>query len=206
MIKSDLMVMLLLLMMSAQTAQSPAPVFEHPPEAIEPSGPIEAVLLHPVFREPFTCGEHAAGERAIAGDSLGTDCQVLGDTRGKNRSFGRLYRTDGRTNEDWYSWGAEVLSPTDGVLIGLVHNTSVNVPGSKGKPPAGLMQIRRADGIVIMLGHLDNFSVAVGEKVRAGQPVAKVGNNGPSYAPHVHVGASRGSTPFQIRWDQRAMN
>jgi hypothetical protein len=74
--------------------------FVMPPVAEEPAGPIESVVLHPLFREPYVCGEHVAGEEAIAGDALGTDCQVLGDASGKNRGFGRLYKSDGKTNED----------------------------------------------------------------------------------------------------------
>ena len=175
------------------------------PIAITPEGPIESVLLYPIFREPFDCGEHVAGEQAIAGDALGTDCQVLGGTTGKNRSFARLYRTDGLRNEDWYSWGAEVLAPVDGVVVGLLPNPRVDEPGTRGRPPAGLLQIRRADGLVVMLAHLTDFAVRMGDDVKAGQVIAKVGNNGPSYAPHVHVGASIGSTPLQIRWDQKAM-
>lgn len=183
----------------------PARAFELPPVAVEPSGLIESVLLHPLFRESYVCGEHVAGEQAIAGDALGTDCQIVGGTSGKNRGFARLYKSDGRTNEDWYSWRAEVLSPIAGEVVGILPNEKVNDPGVKGKPPAGLLQLRGADGIVIMLAHLTDFKVKLGDRVDAGQVIAHVGNNGPSYAPHVHVGASRESTPLQIRWDQRAM-
>ena len=183
----------------------PAPAFVMPPVAVEPTGPIESVVLHPLFREPFVCGEHVAGEDAIAGDALGTDCQVLGDASGKSRGFGRLYKSDGKTNEDWYSWRANVLSPVAGEVIGILLNDNVNEPGVKGKPPAGLLQLKQADGIVIMLAHLTDFKVGLGDQVDVGQVIARVGNNGPSYAPHIHIGASRGSMPLQIRWDQRAM-
>lgn len=200
------MLAIILLSLAASDPQPPPrAVFEQPPVAVEPEGPVEAVLLHPLFREPFVCGDHAAGEEAIAGDALGTDCQIIGDTRGAGRGFGRLYRTDGKRNEDWYSWGAEVLAPADGVIVGLLPNPRVNEPGTRGKPPAGLLQIRTPGGVVILMAHLTDFAVAPGDSVTAGQVVARVGNNGPSYAPHVHVGASRGATPLQIRWDQEAM-
>ena len=121
------------------------------------------------------------------------------------RSFGRLYRTDGKSNEDWYSWGVDVLAPFDGMVVGLLPNERVNEPGTKGRPPAGLIQFRRDDGVVVIYAHVADFKIALGDRVTAGQVVAKVGNNGPSYAPHVHVGAYKGNVPFQIRWDQRAM-
>ncbi|HEY6963819.1 MAG TPA: M23 family metallopeptidase [Erythrobacter sp.] len=190
---------------ATEPAPAPRPAFTMPPVAIEPEGPIEAVVLHPLFREPFVCGEHVAGEESIAGDALGTDCQIIGETQGRDRGFGRLYRGDGTRNEDWYSWGAAVLAPADGEVVGLLPNPRVNEPGTRGKPPAGLLQIRRADGVVIMMAHLTDFAVALGDRVTSGQVIARVGNTGPSYAPHVHVGASRGATPLQIRWDQKAM-
>jgi hypothetical protein len=197
--------LIMMALAAGQAATPPQTRFEMPPVAVEPAGPIESVVLHPPFREPFDCGEHVAGETAIAGDALGTDCQVLGGTKGKDRGFARLYRTDGKTNEDWYSWNAQVLSPVDGVVVGLLPNPRVNEPGTKGRPPAGLLQIRREDGVTIMLAHVTDFAVVLDEQVRAGQVIARVGNNGPSYAPHVHIGASQGATPLQIRWDQRAM-
>jgi murein DD-endopeptidase MepM/ murein hydrolase activator NlpD len=123
----------------------------------------------------------------------------------RHRSFGRLYRTDGRRNEDWYSWGADVLSPGDGVVLALHANPKVNVPGTLGPPPAGFIMVRLNDGVIVLYAHVTDFAVAAGDHVKAGQVIAKVGNNGPSYAPHVHVGAFKGVEPLQIRWDQRAM-
>ena len=142
--------------------------------AVYPTGPVETVLLHPVFKVPFVCGEHDFGEETIAGDALGTDCQVSGGVLDKNRSFARLYRTDGAKNEDWYSWGADVLAPTAGVVTGLLPNPRVNAPGTKGRPPAGMMQITRADGIVVTFAHITDFAVALGDKVQ-GRPAGRQG-------------------------------
>ena len=47
--------------------------------------------------------------------------------------------------------------------------------------------------------------------MRAGDPVARIGNNGSSFHPHVHVGAFRGdmmsedAVPLQVRMDLAAM-
>jgi hypothetical protein len=195
----------LLVALSAAAAAPSKYAFSEPPKAREPKGTISAIVVSPLFHEPFVCGEHAADEGSMVGDELGTDCQILGGVLDKDRSFGRLYRTDGRRNEDWYSWGAEVFAPISGKVTGLLPNPRVNEPGTKGRPPAGLIQIRRADGTTVILAHVTDFRVALGETVTAGQRIASVGNNGPSYAPHVHIGAYRGLEPLQIRWDQRAM-
>lgn len=195
----------LALLSSAAPPAAPKYAFEEPPQAVEPAGPIRTVLLHPLFKLPFVCGEHPAGEQGIAGDALGTDCQISGGVLDANRSYSRLYRTDGARNEDWFSWGAEVLAPIDGKVVGLLPNPRVNVPGTKGRPPAGMIQIEAADGLKVTYGHVTDFAVVLGDTVKAGQIIAKVGNNGPSFAPHVHVGAARGVEPLQVRWDQRAM-
>ncbi|TFI57409.1 M23 family metallopeptidase [Sphingomonas parva] len=198
---------MVLTMVSALLLQGAAPAapraaFEEPPAAQEPAGEIEAVLIAPLFAGMFVCGEHAAGEPTVVGDALGTDCQVIGRD---DEGFRRFYRTDGKRNEDWYSWGAEVLAPFDGTVTGLFPNDRVNAPGTRGRPPAGMLQMRRADGLTVVYAHVRDFAVAVGDRITAGQVVARVGNNGPSYAPHVHAGAYRGVVPLQIRWDQRAM-
>lgn len=179
--------------------------FVMPPLAAE-KAPISQVLLSPVYSSDFTCTEHFAGQLPYAGDALGTDCMVTGGVDGAS-GYSRMYRTDGRRNEDWYGWNAEVLSPVDGTVVGVLVNERVNRPGVLGKPPAGLVQIRREDGVVVVLAHLSQIAVRPGETVRVGQTLARVGNNGTSRSPHVHVGAWREQTnePLQIRWDQAAM-
>ena len=50
-----------------------------------------------------------------------------------------------------------------------------------------------------------DLSVKEGDTVKAGDIVAKVGNNGFSRNPHIHVGAWKGNTPLQIRFDLKTM-
>lgn len=174
---------------------------------------IDQVELAPLFGERFFCVEHALGELAYAGDALGTDCMVAGgieqDPYRSNQWTGilRLYRTDGSTNADWYGYSADVMSPTAGTVASVSQSTTENVPGIMGSPPGGGVTIRRSDGIIVVLGHLRNITVSAGTVVAVGQLLGKVGNNGPSRAPHIHVGAYRedGIVPLQIRWDLRAM-
>lgn len=193
-------------LMAAQAgAGAPPRTFIMPPRAKPVEGAIELVELSPIFAVDFVCSEHYLGQIDYAGDALGTDCMVTGGLDGDS-GFSRPFRTGGRTNEDWYGWMAEVLSPTDGVVAGVLARDQVNVPGTLGKPPAAMVQIRRDDGVLVTLGHAAAISVKVGDRVRAGQPIAKVGNNGFSRAPHIHVGAYREASaePLQIRWDLRA--
>lgn len=166
---------------------------------------LPGITLHPLYRAPFACIEHPAGQATFLGDALGTDCMVTGGGEPGGPGFTSFYRTDGRANADWYGWGAEVLAPFDGVVERVVANPVVNTPGTVGRPPAAMILFRRADGTNVLYAHVADVTVAAGDSVRAGQPVARIGNNGISRLPHIHVGAYRGAAALQVRWDLRAM-
>ena len=162
------------------------------------AGAIDAVVVHPFIRAYYTCGEHYEGQLKYAFDALGSDCFIVEN--------GRTYRTTGETNEDYYIWGHPVLAPFDAVVESVTINPVINRPGEMGKPPASWILFRRADGVKVMYAHLDGITVAKGDTVAAGQPVAVVSNNGVSRGPHVHIGAvDAAGRPLQIRWDLRAM-
>ncbi len=167
------------------------------------TAPIGEVEIAPLFYQRFACTEHVNGELKDLGDALGSDCLVLGGV-GKSNGFLRFYKTDGATNEDWYGWHVEVHAPFDGVVIKVVTNHVTNAPGTSGQSPPGFIMFKRADGTVVVYAHLDDIRVHQGDRVRVGQVVALDGNNGSAKNPHVHVGAYRGKTPLQIRWDLAA--
>ena len=186
------------LLTSALTMSTPAA----PSEPFAAEQPVEAVLLYPLFDHPFLCRDHPESDGGGLGDAFGTDCMVMG---GKDEGgFPRLFRTDGRTNVDWFGWGAAVLAPFDGVVRQVRVNPVVNQPGVPGSSPASQIVFQRADGLIVAYAHIADSRVKVGDSVKAGQVVAVDGNNGAAEAPHVHVGAFRARMPFQIRWDQRA--
>jgi hypothetical protein len=163
--------------------------------------PISAVVAHPPFKSPFKCSEHAKGELTGLGDELGQDCVVESFVEDEGRLWTRPYKTNGRENEDWFGWNQHILSPCACKVTQIQRNPITNKPGIVGKSPASLMILRRDDGVHFLLAHIQNELVKVGDAVTYGQPVAKVGNNGFSRIPHVHIGAWKGQTPLQIRWD-----
>jgi murein DD-endopeptidase MepM/ murein hydrolase activator NlpD len=67
------------------------------------------------------------------------------------------------------------------------------------------------DPVQVAYVHVRELTVAEGDRVVAGQSVARIGNNGSSFNPHVHVGAFRGdlfsddAVPLQVRMDLAAM-
>ncbi len=162
----------------------------------------DMALANPPFAETYTCSEHAAGELQGLGDELGTDCFIQRLVEKQGRTWLRPYRTNGLRNEDWFGWDADVLAPCSGTIKHIQENKVTNKPGILGKPPASYVEIGCSSGVSFILAHIASPVVAEGTTVEAGQHIAKVGNNGMSRQPHIHIGAWRDKTPLQIRFDQ----
>lgn len=154
------------------------------------------------FEMSYKCAEHAAGVLPYLGDDRGQDCAPEAFVEKDGRAFMRAFNSDGLTNADWYGWNQDVLAPCDCEVVEVHINPVTNVPGVMGKPPASSIQFQAADGTLVLVAHIQAPRVMKGDKVKAGQVIAKVGNNGMCRNPHIHIGAWRGKTPQQIRWDQ----
>jgi hypothetical protein len=204
---SRLMESALFLALSLALAVPDSPATDLPPGLFQPAQEgeeIEYASLAPIFSGSYLCGEHPSGQLNVTGDALGTDCQIQGWDDGMP-AFLRPFRGEGLKNEDWFGWHAPVLSPIDGTVVGLHVNGVSNTPGEMGQPPASMITLRRADGVEVLLAHIEAPKVAIGDRVHAGDPLAVVGNNGMSRNPHIHVGAYKDATPLQIRWNLRAV-
>lgn len=187
-----------------------------PCPAATQTGTIEAVTVHPPVAARFQCSEHALGAEDHVPDALASDCVVIRRTGGPDGNLASLYVGDGSRNEDWHSWREPLLAPFDGVVL-IVHiNPSSTVPGVRGEGRSSAILFRRGlrddpEAVQVAYVHVREVLVAEGDTVRAGEPVARIGNNGSSFHPHVHVGAFRGqlfsedAEPLQIRMDLAAM-
>jgi murein DD-endopeptidase MepM/ murein hydrolase activator NlpD len=58
-----------------------------------------------------------------------------------------------------------------------------------------LVVLRHANEITSHYGHCDSVAVSVGDRVRAGQVIARVGNTGGSTGPHLHLEIRRNGAP-----------
>jgi len=112
---------------------------------------------------------------------------------------GALFRGDGTRNEDWYSFGAPIVSPRAGTVVAAEGNVPDNLRGQSLFDPKALdsdlmalfgnrVVIDHGDGQYSLLAHLQRGSVAVrvGDRVKAGQVIAKAGASGDAYIPHLH--------------------
>lgn len=96
------------------------------------------------------------------------------------------------------AWGAQVVSPCDGIVAAAVDAfPDLAPPRRDPSHPAGNHVAIEAAGATIYLAHLMRGSVAVraGDRVSAGQPIGRVGNSGNTTEPHLHVHAEAGPYP-----------
>jgi hypothetical protein len=109
---------------------------------------------------------------------------------------GKLVHGDASKNENWISYGEQVLTTADGIVSAVNDSMPENVPLA---PHRAVKMTRENIGgnyIIIDLGtnrfafygHLQPGSilVKVGDRVRRGQVLATIGNTGNSDAPHLH--------------------
>lgn len=180
------------------------------------SSEIEAALVHPPVAARFQCSEHALGAEDHVPDALGADCVVVRRTGGPAGNLNSLYSGDGSRNEDWHGWREPLLAPCDGRVTIVSINPETTPPGEFGPGRSSAILFRCGDDadpdpVQVALIHVREVEVAEGDAVEAGQMVARIGNNGSSYNPHVHIGAFRGAlfsddaVPLQIRFDLAAM-
>jgi hypothetical protein len=109
----------------------------------------------------------------------------------------------GRKSEGFYpsdlsrhaAYGETVYSPCDGEVVAAFGDAPDNHPPDTdvARPAGNHVWIRHDDGTYVVLAHLMRGSVGVGagERVRRGQPLARVGNSGNTTAPHLHIHAVR---------------
>lgn len=126
----------------------------------------------------------------------------------------RLFEGDGTKNEQYFAYGADIVSVADGTVVSVrddMDDTPPNTPPTTvkgpGDYPGNNVVVLIQPGVWAAYAHLMPGSVAVkvGDVVTTGQLLGKLGSTGNSTAPHLHFGLGDGpdiltsnSIPFVI--------
>ncbi|MDP2314695.1 MAG: M23 family metallopeptidase [Pseudomonadota bacterium] len=89
-------------------------------------------------------------------------------------------------------WEAQVVAPCDGEVLNAEDGLPDLPPGDRDVTHiAGNHVVLDCGGVTVLLAHLREETVAVApqQRVRAGDPIGRVGNTGNTSEPHLHVHA-----------------
>ena len=94
------------------------------------------------------------------------------------------YKKLGRMWSKGYHTGIDYAVPTGTDVLAIADGTIVNANWGRSY---GVQLVSAIDGGWIIYAHLSATLVKPGDKVKAGQVIAKSGNTGNSTGPHLHV-------------------
>ena len=109
---------------------------------------------------------------------------VITNTAGKN------YKTDGRSNVDYYAFGQNLNAPCDAEVVFAVDGVKDNIPGKMNTmlTLGNSILLKTVHNEYILFAHFKQGSIKVkqGDKVKSGQFLGQCGNSGNSSEPHLH--------------------
>jgi hypothetical protein len=108
----------------------------------------------------------------------------------------RIFDGDGKAVEQYYGFGEDVLAIADGTVVSVHDGMSdqtpfvLMIPQSTSDYGGNNVMLEIAPNVFAWYAHLRARSIAVkvGDVVKAGALIGKLGNTGPSEGPHLHLG------------------
>ena len=123
-------------------------------------------------------------------------------------SGGQAFAGDGARNEQWFAFGAEIVSVAEGTVVevrdGMPEETPFQPPVAVHHPDdyaGNRVVVQIHPGVWALYAHLQTGSVAVrvGDRIIAGQLLGRLGNSGNTSGPHLHFQLSDGADVITSR-------
>ena len=118
----------------------------------------------------------------------------------------RLFHSDAKSNANYYDYGAEVLAVADGRISDVKDDLPENNGSSERSSRTITIDNAVGNYVIVDLGHgrfalyahlqPGSLRVKVGDKVSAGQVLARLGNSGNSDEPHLHFQLMDSNSPL----------
>ena len=103
---------------------------------------------------------------------------------------GKSFKTDGKTNDDYYAFGKKLYAPCDGTVVLAVDGVKDNIPKEMDPyiPLGNCVIIKTDANEYIVFAHFKQNTVSVhqGQRIHAGSYLGRCGNSGNSSEPHLH--------------------
>jgi len=103
---------------------------------------------------------------------------------------GKSFQTDGKSNEDYYAFGKELIAPSDAEVVLVVDGVKDNIPGEMNPlyVPGNTVILKTENNEFLFFAHFKQHSIAVkqGQLVKQGDLLGLCGNSGNSSEAHLH--------------------
>lgn len=103
---------------------------------------------------------------------------------------GKSFKSDGKTNEDYYAFGKELIAPCNAEVVLVVDGVKDNTPGELNPIyiPGNTAILKTENNEFLFFAHFKQNSIVVkqGEIVKQGQLLGLCGNSGNSSEAHLH--------------------
>ena len=112
------------------------------------------------------------------------------------------YHDDYKSKENYYSYNEEIICPCDGFVIDMKNeydDTKIiedrPVICDIDDPRGNFITIKHENGESSTICHIkkDSFMVSIGDIVKEGEVLARVGNSGNTQGPHIHFQVQEGN-------------
>ncbi|MBF0298120.1 MAG: M23 family metallopeptidase [Oligoflexia bacterium] len=120
-----------------------------------------------------------------------------------------LYKNNGQTNDDFFSYGQEVMAVADGKVVVVkngipdndISNEKVSTEINQNNVSGNYISIKIGKDLYANYSHLreGTLRVKMNDKVHKGQVIGLLGNSGNSTAPHLHFQLSSSSDIFNSK-------
>ncbi len=103
---------------------------------------------------------------------------------------GNSFKTDRKTNEDYYAFGKQLFAPCDGEVVLVVDGVKDNEPGVFNPTfvTGNTVIIKTNNNEFLFFAHFKQHSIVVkqGQRIKQGKLLGLCGNSGNSSEPHLH--------------------